>query len=293
MLQFYALQIDNSLAGQLLTAELGIPGGGVASTPSTQGGGKFKEVQTVMPSASFTCGAGMSAAFYHWLKDCLDQNWVSKDVTIIVFNEKNEILRRLEIDSAVASEITFPGLNKAVKEKASIAVRITPRMARFYGGSAAALPLAVAGLRAARPWFTSDFRLSIKGLEKACSHVTAIKPFGGKATMATDLVGASREPESIPTNYTFSNIVVTLPFHDAQDFIAWHDDLVKKRDSDNEKDGSLQFLSPGTSTAYFEVEFRSLGIKELTKASGSGSTVSIDMYYEALAFAYSASATSS
>jgi hypothetical protein len=296
VLDSFALELQGTLAGRLMSADFGMARAELVK--DDLGGSTFGKKQierVVMPTLSFTCGAGMSGAFYEWLKSWLAGNFTRKDVAVIAFNLKNEITARLEIPSLI-SEVMFPGLDSADKGIARFGVKLAPERSRLIlpksaDASLGTIKLGVHANPALRPWFVNDFRLSITALESACSRVTHIDSFGVNYKIKSNLEGSRRPSDLLPTGSEESNFAVTLPIAQATEFMDWFNNSVKEDVKDSAKKGLLEFLAPASKTAYFRVELKNLGPAQMTKPVGTGNTMTAAMYFENLDFAYAASAT--
>ena len=112
-------------------------------------------------------------------------------------------------------------------------------------------------------WLPSNFRLEISGLD--CKFVTKIDSFTVKQTFASG-IGVGRDFEVQFGKLEFPNLSITLSEAHAQSWIDWHNDFVimGKNSEENEKSGSLIFLSPDLSTELGRVNFHNLGIFRLS-----------------------------
>jgi hypothetical protein len=138
--------------------------------------------------------------------------------------------------------------------------------------------------KAQKKWLASNFRLTIDGLD--CSFVNKLDALVIKQEVA------GKEP----TNIEFPNLVFTVAESHAESIYQWHEDFVIKGNNgqENEKTGTLEYLTPNLSTALFTLDFHGLGIFKATpdKVEAGGEQVrrvKVEMYCEEMAFKFDAS----
>ena len=166
-----------------------------------------------------------------------------------------------EFLNALLTEVTFPAMDGASKDACYLTIRVKPESVRSKKGSGQKIG------QSAKPeqkvWLPSNFRLEISGLD--CKFVTKIDSFTVKQTFASG-IGVGRDFEVQLGKLEFPNLSITLSEAHAQSWIDWHNDFVimGKNSEENEKSGSLIFLSPDLSTELGRVNFHNLGIFRLS-----------------------------
>jgi hypothetical protein len=282
----FALELDGKPAGFLAAVD-----GGHATSDvivETLGAGCFarKHLAGVKyGDIEINCGTGMSADFYNWIQGSLECEAFGKDGAIVVGDAGLKEVSRQKFFEAYISEITFPALDAAAKDAASMTVKLAPEVTRAVKGTGTAIPMC-GGIKAQKKWQRGSFRLSIDGLD--CTHVTAVEAITIKQTIVE--VGEFRQPRR---TLEFPHLVITLTEASAQSFADWHEDFVIKGNNadESEKSGKLEFLTPNLQTAIFTLEFKHLGIfsyvPDAFDSSESGiRKVKVEMYCEQMSFSY-------
>lgn len=227
----YGLEIDGLNAGWLHSAEGGTISAAIASVHAAS---------TAPPAAppsgpiAITCGTGMSREFYNWLKSSFAGGG-RKNGAIIGANYHNQEVVRLEFQSALLTDITFPALDAASKDAAKMSLKIQPEMLKWGKPQPNKVISAVSAVQ--KQWLPSNFRLKIAGLEDACSRVSKI--------------------DAIKIGST--NFGITFPAAHGQGFEQWS----KQPGS---KAGSLAYLA-NLSEILFLIDFGSLQLSRLETES--------------------------
>src|SRR5688572_17711463 len=206
--QRYVIELDGAVAGWLSSVNAGLPRAEVV-TGAGFGNVVRKHIAHVsLPDSSFTCGAGMSSAFYDWLISSLEQKHLPKEVAFVSVNEKNELGMGWEFSHTLITEVVFPTLDGSSKDPAKFTVKFAPERAVMRKASSG--KLGIYGSAKGKIWSSSEFRLSIAGLEAACKAVTHIEPLSTKFKMSELRTGKSPIPERVRGNAEYPNLVVTV-----------------------------------------------------------------------------------
>ena len=197
------LELDGKPAGRLFSVEGGELKTGVTSaTIGAQNVTLKHDVALSYEDLTFTCGTGMSRAFYDWLRTTTTKTFVRKAGAIVHLDQGGKPIHRYEFFDALVTAIVTPQLDWASHEKAFLTVKISPTQARHQDPpSAPDLTLYRHGWDKA--WHVSSFRLRIDGLETGCARVTRVKPvtFGLKVKSYQD--GAQRFPSMCRASRNF------------------------------------------------------------------------------------------
>jgi hypothetical protein len=141
------------------------------------------------------------------------------------------------------------------------------------------------GPSVASPWNSNGFRIAIDGLEKDCENVTTVAPLKRSHGVKLELSGNEGIPGKSRTNTDLSNIVITLPESNAKGFLDWHNDFVMNGNSNDERNGRIEYFGP-SNNSYFIVELKNLGILKVQTPSvfpgNSNRPVAIEMYCESM-----------
>jgi tail tube protein gp19 len=256
----FALELDGAPCGVLSS----FVGGQTISRGPRRSTGPTSLTQA--ETMTVRCGLDLAQPWYEWITATLDGRAVRKSGAIVTLDASRKATSRLTFSDAVITEIVFPALDATLREPASMAVTLAPETLRSASPPQES-PMPANKPSAQRSWLSSNFRLSIKGLEPATAKVNRIEALAVKQ-------GKSLE---------FSNLTITLPQAQAAPLRAWHQDFMKGNDvHDKEKTGTLDLLAPDLKTVLATLLFSNLGILKLTSASQparqSISRVRADMY---------------
>ena len=290
MLQNFLLELEGKPAGRFFAATGGSVQADVLIQSSGPGQVRHKHIAGVKyEDMVLTCGTGMSRAFYDWIGNSFGGAASRKSGAVIVLDQKQAPIARLEFRNALVKSLVVPELDHSGHAAAVMAVSISPEgtrstevgLSQGLGVYASALPKA---------WNISDFRIRIDGLEADCTHVTRVGWLNLGQNLAEFDLGEMRSAEKEPTSLQYSDLIVRLPGGFSTGFYKWLDDFVVKGDNStqDEKKGVLEFFAPKSNTAYFEIEFSGLGIYKidgpLALASKTSLPITVSMYCEAMKF---------
>jgi len=243
------------------------------------------------------CGTGMSKAFYEWIKASFDRKHVRHDGAIHACDYDGNIVSTLDFFHGLISEVGFPALDAGSKDAAKMSIKISPEFTRYKDGSGKVDPSGYSlGKGEQKKWLPRNFRLTIGGL--TCTHVNKIEALVMKQKVIEHHVGEKRDYEKEPANLETPNLVVTFSEHTAKSWYDWHKSFVidGKNHQDQEKSGTLEYLTEDLGATLFKLDFHGLGIFKLTpdkvEAGGEGiRRVKAEMYCEEIKFAYQGGST--
>lgn len=257
----FALQLDGSFAGWLMSAEGGSAYAEVVTEKFGPDGVARKHLAGVKyEDITVTCGSEMSKAFYQWIKDSFDKKYSRKNGAIVTADFKYESLTTLNFTNALISEISLPALDAASKDAAKMTLKFSPEVTRTHKASGKLPGTPVS--RQQKQWLPSNFRLRIDGLEEACQKVSKIEALTVKQKITENPVGEERDYELEPSSVEFPDLKVSLSVADGKQFFDWHEDFVikGKNGTDAEKTGTLEYLTPDLGSTLFTIKFKNLGI---------------------------------
>jgi hypothetical protein len=264
----FALEIDNCSAGWVFSAEGGNRVGEVVIEKLSQehhvrkhiGGVKYEDITIV-------CGIGMSKGFWEKLKASFDDNVKRFDGAIHICDYDGNIKRSLEFHQALVTEIGFPALDASSKDAAKLTLKLSPEWTNTLKGSGRiSVPEFPLGKGQQKRWLPSNFRLRIDGLEKACEYVNKIEALTFKQKIVENVHGEVRWSSREPAGLELPNLVLTTAEIKAAQFYQWEKDFLinGKNSDDDEKTGTLEYLSADLQTALFTIDLMHLGIFKLT-----------------------------
>lgn len=258
----YALQLDGVSSGFLHSVEGGHP---FADVIMEQPGPDFfvrKHLGLVKyEDIKIACGPGMSQPFYDWVSAAWGSSDQRKNGAIVKLDYKLSAVSAQEFFNAFITEIGFPACDASNKEPSFLMVKIKPESTRTKKISGKfKIPPPNGGKKA---WLTSNFRLSISGLDS--TKVSRIASFTVKRNFPESEVGERRDYEPMPAVVEFPDLKLSLAASSAQSWYDWYEDFVIKGNcgEDREKSGTLELLTPDLKTALARVTFANLGIFRL------------------------------
>ncbi|MDO8751617.1 MAG: phage tail protein [Dehalococcoidia bacterium] len=292
----YALELDGQFAGWLNSAEGGNATADVINEPAGPDYIVRKHIgQPQYEDIIIQVSAGMSEAFYKWIDASFNKNYSRKDGAIVAadFNYKEQ--SRLTFTDALITEIGFPALDAASKDPAYMTIKFAPETTKRVPSKGGTVGGAAAGKGAAvqKKWLPANFRLKIDGLDQPTSKVNKIEALVIKQKVTENPVGEARDAQIELAHLEFPNLVITLAEAYADPFYDWHDDFVIKGNSAeaNEKNGTLEVLTPNLQDVLFTLTFKSLGIFNVATEKGDAGAEAIkrvkaEMYVEEMTFDY-------
>src|SRR5581483_4805256 len=219
----FALELEGSPAGLISSIAGGFASGNVVNEADSPDFFFKKHLEDPPGYSDITiqCGANMSPAFYQWLKDTLGGTYPVHNGAILALDYQNKVLRRLEFVNAQITRITFPRVDAASKDNATLTVTLTP-------SSTSAGPKGVtynAGASTtAKKWAASNFKLTIAGLDT--THISSIEAIDIPIPLAPppDLVCLICVPT--PPRIDFPQVQVALAETYATTWSAWDETFV-------------------------------------------------------------------
>jgi hypothetical protein len=293
----FAMTVGNVSAGWIYSIDGGMLASGDVVTDKLNqayhqqkhiGGLKYDDI-------NISFGAGMSKAFYHWMKHSFDASYERKDGAILACDYDGNIFSAVEFNRALVSEIAFPALDAASKDVAKMGIKFRPEWTRYKympGGKVDASSYSVSAKKQ-KHWLPSNFRLSIDGLEHACKHVNKIDALTLKQKILDNTVGELRENPTTAGAIDVPNLVITLPEAHGKELFDWHDDFLIDGNcsDDDEKTGTLEYLTSDLQTVLFTITFHHLGLFKLTPdkldaGADNLRRIKAEMYCEQITFEY-------
>jgi phage tail-like protein len=292
----YALELDGTVVGFLSSAEGGNPVGEVVTEQLGTDMVARKHIAGVKyEDITVSFGTGMSSRLYDWIRGALEGNYSRKSGSIIYLDYNNRELSRMTFSGALLSEVTLPALDASSKDAAKMTIKFQPEFTRQVQGDGGILRLP--GQFAQKKWLPANFRLRIDGLDSAMSRVNKIEAITIKQKIIQDGIGEGRDYVNEPGGLEVPNLVFTTTEAYSQSLTSWRDDFVIRGNNgeDQEKTGTLEYLTPDLKNVLFSLTFHNLGIFRLTPdklESGSPQVrrVKAELYMERVEFDYTSAA---
>jgi len=281
----FALELDGQFVGFLKSYEGGFAKADVI--PEPYGSAAFIKKHIGQPKYQdlvMQCDPILPKPLYDWVAATLNTTTMRKNGAIITASYDYKEQSRLQFNQAMISEIAFPEFDAASKEPAYTTIKLALENSSPVAGSSAQLKGDI-GAKKQHAWLPSNFRLSIAGLD--CTRINKIEPLIIKRVIQKEQLGDKRDYAKEPTRLEFPNLSFTLPEINAGSFYAWFQDMVIKGNSDdkNERQGSLQLLSPDLKTVLQTINFQNLGIFGFAPEKAAANAdqirrVRVDLYCE-------------
>jgi hypothetical protein len=294
----FALEVDGVAAGWIYSAEGGNRVAEVVTEKSSQEHHVRKHIAGLKyEDITITCGIGMTKHFWLTLQKSLKDEFRRFDGSIHVCDYNNKIIRTLEFHQAIVTEIGFPGLDAASKDACKLSFKIAVEWTRTHPGKGnVSVPDHPLGHGKQKPWSPANFRLRIDGLDHACSRINKIEPLVIKQKVTDNNVGEMRTMMREPAAIELPNLVITTPESHSKELYKWEKTFIidGKCGDEDEKTGTLEYLTPDLKTTLLKIDFHHLGIFKLTPdkiEAGSEAIrrVKAELYCEDMSFDYKAS----
>lgn len=200
----------------------------------------------------------LAKSFYDWIAATWNCNFQRKDVDVITVDQNGNSLSRDEYFNTLITETTFPACDASSKEPQYLMVKISPEYSRSKNGAGKIQFNSGKGQQ--KIWIPSNFRLEIGGLD--CSGVSKVDAITVKMTIVENAVGELRDYQREPGKLEFPNLKITIAEAKSETWRDWFDDFVVRgnNSAQNEKNGSLTFLSPNLKDTLAQITFSNTGI---------------------------------
>lgn len=179
----------------------------------------------------------------------------------------------LDLVGALIEEVKIPDLDGAISTPGRLSLKI---MANQTRRTAAAARVEPSLSRVAKNWLTSNFKVSIPGID--ASRVRKIESFSIKqeAVRHTVATGTDRFARFVPGRMEIPNLVFYVPEANAQGFFDWHDDFVVRGNSSDaqEKSATIDLLAP-TGETIMTLMFGNVGIISVSPVKSASPVAAI------------------
>jgi hypothetical protein len=262
------LELDGVDVGLLSAVTGGEPFGRVERT---EGGGKHLAGVAYAPIV-VEVGIGGETPLLEWVRATLAGKVAPKGGAIVVHDFDGKVRWRREWQSALITEVVFPGVDGASKDVATLTVTIAPERTTFVTGSGAASPTP-APRGKAKSALRANFRLGIDGFESAMARVSAVGPIRIRPGVDVD------------------DVTIWVAESEAPAFAAWFDQLAAAGDDGSqERRATLSFLDPTLKGELLRLDLGPIGVVRVahphrTPTSETVPRIQVDLYCEAVRLA--------
>jgi hypothetical protein len=251
-----ALEINQTVIGSVRSFSGGLPYGEIAQ----QRLGPDQLVTKFINGVKYeplTIQIGMGTASSPAFLEILN-SWQKKVFSgaIIQANIDNKVMKRLEFQDAIITEITLPPLNAASRDMFILTVTLQPEITRNIRGDGKSLVL---DSRKEKLVTVNNFRVQMEGLD--LSRVTRIGALGMRQKA---MVSPGRLRNDIITggNAEYSDLIFTMSEAHADSLEKLFDSTVIQNQR-RETDGKLEILGADLKTVMLTISLRNLGIWRL------------------------------
>jgi hypothetical protein len=232
-------------------------------------------------------GTGMGKGLYEFVKTAFDPRYIRNDMAVKCTDFNQNVAWEMDVFHTLVTGVGFPELNAASKDVGRMTIKFSPEFTRMKPGSG---KLSQSPGSKTKQWITSNFRLTIPGLD--CTRVSKVGALSLTVEAVTNAVGEQRDLQGAG-GMNVPNLLVTLVEQAAQTFTDWHNTFViqGKNDQSQEKEGTLEILAADMKEVLFTLKFHGLGIFRLAADKYEAGveqvrTVTAEMYCESMEFAY-------
>lgn len=225
----------------------------------------FKHHAPVPEITPFTIDFGMSGAndVLKWIQDSWNKKYGRRSGSVNHGNFNLQITREHEFLDALITETSFPVLDGASKDAGYMKIKVQPELVKIKDIKNGPRMTSKAGAKQ-KLWTPSAFRFSIDGVD-GLEYSNKIEAFTIKQGIKKLHTGPGRFPQLEPTKIEFPNIVGTVSMEYAGKLLEWHRQYVMKgqRDTNAQKTGYLEFLSPQRDRAIFRINMSDMGLASM------------------------------
>jgi len=291
----FALEIDGIAAGWIYSCEGGNRISEVVTEKLPQEHHTRKHIAGLKyEDITITCGIAMSKHFWRKLHASFTDNFKRFSGAVHVCDYDANIKRTLEFHEAIVTEIGFPGLDASSKDACKFTFKLAVEWTTTHAGKGKMkLPEHPLGKGQQKQWSPANFRLRIDGLDHACKKINKIEPMVIKQKVTDHAMGEMRLTMREPTAIEYPNLIITTPESHAHPFYQWEREFIISGncDDEDEKTGTLEYLTPDLKTTLFTVNMAHIGLFKVTAdkmdaLNEAVRRVKCEMYVEEMTFEY-------
>ena len=211
--------------------------------------------------------------FFNWVADTLGRNFARHDGSVRALDRQFQETRRTNFVDGLLTEVGFPAFDARAKDGALFHFVIKPRKLEVLAGSGEKVTLPKSKIA-----LSSNYRLTIDKLENVPKKVFKIDAFSVKMQVLYfgDEGCSPQEFDAGPL--AIDDLVIHCAESAAKELYDWHQDFVINGacsgESKGERSGTLEFLTPDFKTVLFALQFKGLGLHELSVEGGGSEGIS-------------------
>ena len=212
--------------------------------------------------------------FFNWVADTLGRNFTRHEGSVRALDRNSQETRRTNFGDGLLTEVGFPALEGGSKDPALFHFVIKPRKLEVKAGSGEKVTLPIGKSKAA---LSSNYRLTIDKLDTAVKKVSKIDAFSVKMQVLYfgDEGCSPQEFDAGPL--AIDDLVIHCAESAAKELYDWHQDFVINGDcrgeSKGERSGTLELLALDFKTVLLTIQFKGLGLHELSVEGGRGANI--------------------
>lgn len=219
-----------------------------------------------------------------WIQVFLSNGHWRKNGSIIVADYAFKAVKEIDFFNAHITEVGFPASDASSKDVAYLTMKIQPEMTRTKKANGKISSKLNAKQKQG---LVSNFRLAIDGIDT--TQVMRMNAFTVKQRFARDDIGDAQD--YLPGWIEFPNLMVTFSAMASGSWEEWFDSFVLQGNStdNDEKFGSITWLSPNLQEELLTVELLNVGIFSLKHEKAEANTdavrrMSAELYCEQMKF---------
>jgi hypothetical protein len=260
----FAIELDGVRVGMAAWVEGGEPVGTVVATSLGPTNTQKKHVTTIKwTPIKVTIGMGMGSPLFDWIKAFIARQDTKKNGAIIVFDAAGRPRSRMDWLNGSITEVAFPAPDATDRSEGQLTITIQPQRTTQRD---VAHEARLAAPPKTRPWLLSNFRIAIDNIASDTRRVSRIESIIVRRSITEYRDGASRDLTIILGPQQVTDVILSLPDGQANEFARWADDfLVQGHASDaDERNGAIDLLDPSL-RPLFTLSLKHLGIFRLAR----------------------------
>lgn len=270
----FAIELNGTRVGIPSWVEGGEPVGTVVENALGPNVALKKHVTTIKwTPIKVTIGMGMGAALFDWVKAFLARMDTKKNGAIIAFDAAGRPRSRMDWLNGAITEVCFPAPDATDRSEGQLVLTIQPQRTIQRNAAGEARLLAPPKTR---PWLLSNFRIAIDNIPGDTRRVSRIESIIVRRSVTELREGGSRDVTIVLGPQHVSDVILTLPDGQANEFAQWAEDfLVQGHASDaDERNGTIDFLDPSL-RPLFTLSLMHLGIFRLARERAAAGTSTV------------------
>lgn len=167
---------------------------------------------------------------------------------VMTLDYNNKAVEETDFFNALVTGFELPPLDAASKEACYVTLTLFPEFTKHVA-TPAGTAIGGPGTKEEKKCLSSNFEVSISGLEDATKQVSHIEGIAATQKVVEQMVG-ERAHETASGHWNFSNVSLTVPESQEKKFADWLDDFVVKGNNGHgkEKTMTVKLFAPDRTT---------------------------------------------